>query len=118
MLRKEAASQHLQPPHVTGKVAMTPRATCAGSGGRPLRGRRRCRPPRSAASAGTTSRAAGIPGWRHRELPVHFRPDAAERAGGRKSAVILHVNGGGFVIGTGNSDNTLLASTGDEVIVS
>lgn len=32
--------------------------------------------------------------------------------------VLVHIHGGGFVIGNGNGDNTLLASTGDEVVVS
>lgn len=65
-----------------------------------------------------TSRAAGIPGRRHRELPVHFVRAPQNAPAGANLPVILHVNGGGFVSGSGNSDNTLLASTGDEVIVS
>ena len=32
--------------------------------------------------------------------------------------VLVHIHGGGFVIGSGNGDNTLLATTGHEVIVS
>ena len=32
--------------------------------------------------------------------------------------VLVHIHGGGFTGGNGNSDNSLLASTGDEVIVS
>ena len=32
--------------------------------------------------------------------------------------VMVHIHGGGFVIGSGQSDNTLLATTGHEVIVS
>ena len=32
--------------------------------------------------------------------------------------VMVHIHGGGFVIGNGNSDNSLLASTGNEVVVS
>jgi acetyl esterase/lipase len=32
--------------------------------------------------------------------------------------VMVHIHGGGFVIGSGNGDNTLLATTGHEVIVS
>jgi para-nitrobenzyl esterase len=32
--------------------------------------------------------------------------------------VMVHIHGGGFVIGSGDGDNTLLASTGHEVIVS
>lgn len=32
--------------------------------------------------------------------------------------VMVHIHGGGFANGNGNSDNSLLASTGDEVIVS
>ncbi|MGE5289855.1 MAG: carboxylesterase/lipase family protein [Micromonosporaceae bacterium] len=32
--------------------------------------------------------------------------------------VMVHIHGGGFVIGSGNGDNTLLAGTGHEVIVS
>ncbi len=32
--------------------------------------------------------------------------------------VMVHIHGGGFTGGNGNSDNSLLASTGDEVIVS
>ena len=32
--------------------------------------------------------------------------------------VLVHIHGGGFVIGSGNGDNTLLASTGHEVVVS
>ncbi|MBV9809282.1 MAG: carboxylesterase family protein [Solirubrobacterales bacterium] len=32
--------------------------------------------------------------------------------------VLVHIHGGGFVIGSGNGDNSLLASTGNEVIVS
>lgn len=32
--------------------------------------------------------------------------------------VMVHIHGGGFANGSGNSDNSLLASTGDEVIVS
>jgi para-nitrobenzyl esterase len=37
---------------------------------------------------------------------------------GAKLPVMVHIHGGGFVIGSGNGDNTLLASTGNEVIVS
>lgn len=37
---------------------------------------------------------------------------------GANLPVMVHIHGGGFVIGNGNGDNTLLASTGDEVIVS
>lgn len=32
--------------------------------------------------------------------------------------VMVHIHGGGFVIGSGEGDNTLLATTGHEVIVS
>ncbi len=32
--------------------------------------------------------------------------------------VMVHIHGGGFVVGSGESDNTLLATTGHEVIVS
>ena len=32
--------------------------------------------------------------------------------------VMVHIHGGGFTAGNGNADNSLLASTGDEVIVS
>ena len=32
--------------------------------------------------------------------------------------VMVHIHGGGFTDGNGNADNSLLASTGDEVIVS
>ena len=39
-------------------------------------------------------------------------------AGGSHLPVMVHIHGGGFVIGSGNGDNTLLASTGHEVIVS
>ena len=31
---------------------------------------------------------------------------------------MVHIHGGGFTGGNGNADNSLLASTGDEVIVS
>jgi para-nitrobenzyl esterase len=32
--------------------------------------------------------------------------------------VLVHIHGGGFVIGSGNGDNSLLATTGQEVVVS
>ena len=32
--------------------------------------------------------------------------------------VLVHIHGGGFTAGNGNADNSLLASTGDEVVVS
>ena len=32
--------------------------------------------------------------------------------------VMVHIHGGGFAVGSGNGDGTLLASTGNEVIVS
>jgi len=38
--------------------------------------------------------------------------------GGSNLPVMVHIHGGGFVIGSGNSDNTLLAATGNEIIVS
>lgn len=37
---------------------------------------------------------------------------------GSNLPVMVHIHGGGFVIGNGNADNSLLASTGDEVVVS
>lgn len=39
-------------------------------------------------------------------------------AAGANLPVMVHIHGGGFVIGSGNGDNTLLASAGNEVIVS
>jgi para-nitrobenzyl esterase len=59
-------------------------------------------------------------------LPLHgsenclfinvWRPPGAIPASGLP--VMVHIHGGGFRSGSGNSDNTLLATTGDEVIVS
>jgi para-nitrobenzyl esterase len=37
---------------------------------------------------------------------------------GSNLPVMVHIHGGGFVIGNGNGDNTLLASTGNEIVVS
>ncbi|MGE5293185.1 MAG: carboxylesterase family protein, partial [Micromonosporaceae bacterium] len=39
-------------------------------------------------------------------------------AGGSHMPVMVHIHGGGFFGGSGNGDNTLLANTGHEVIVS
>ena len=39
-------------------------------------------------------------------------------AGGSNLPVMVHIHGGGFFGGSGNGDNTLLANTGHEVIVS
>jgi para-nitrobenzyl esterase len=39
-------------------------------------------------------------------------------SGGSNLPVMVHIHGGGFVIGNGNSDNSLLAATGNEVVVS
>jgi para-nitrobenzyl esterase len=38
--------------------------------------------------------------------------------GGRHLPVLVHIHGGGFFGGSGNGDNTLLATTGHEVVVS
>ena len=37
---------------------------------------------------------------------------------GANLPVLVHIHGGGFVIGNGNADNSLLATTGNEVVVS
>jgi para-nitrobenzyl esterase len=42
----------------------------------------------------------------------------ADANGSSDLPVMVHIHGGGFVIGSGASDNTLLATTGHEVIVS
>ena len=39
-------------------------------------------------------------------------------ASGGRHPVLVHIHGGGFFGGSGNGDNTLLANTGDEVVVS
>ena len=39
-------------------------------------------------------------------------------AAGANLPVLVHIHGGGFVIGNGNGDNSLLATTGHEVVVS
>ncbi len=39
-------------------------------------------------------------------------------AAGANLPVLVHIHGGGFVIGNGNADNSLLATTGNEVVVS
>ena len=38
--------------------------------------------------------------------------------GSTGNPVLVHIHGGGFVIGSGNGDNSLLSSTGHEVVVS
>jgi para-nitrobenzyl esterase len=45
-----------------------------------------------------------------------WRPAGAAPAAGLP--VLVHFHGGGFIFGSGNDDNTLLASTGDEIVVS
>lgn len=45
-----------------------------------------------------------------------WAPSAA--TSGSDLPVMVHIHGGGFANGNGNADNSLLASTGDEVIVS
>jgi para-nitrobenzyl esterase len=37
---------------------------------------------------------------------------------GANLPVLVHIHGGGFVIGNGNADNSLLATTGNEIVVS
>lgn len=39
-------------------------------------------------------------------------------AAGANLPVLVHIHGGGFVIGNGNADNSLLSTTGNEVVVS
>jgi para-nitrobenzyl esterase len=39
-------------------------------------------------------------------------------AAGANLPVLVHIHGGGFVFGNGNGDNSLLATTGNEVVVS
>ena len=38
--------------------------------------------------------------------------------GSTGNPVLVHIHGGGFVAGSGNGDNSLLSSTGHEVVVS
>ncbi|MDT4958991.1 MAG: para-nitrobenzyl esterase, partial [Pseudonocardiales bacterium] len=45
-----------------------------------------------------------------------WRPPGTTSAAGLP--VMVHIHGGGFVVGSGNGDNTLLATTGHEIIVS
>jgi para-nitrobenzyl esterase len=42
----------------------------------------------------------------------------APASGSSGLPVLVHIHGGGFVFGSGNGDNTLLSSTGNEVVVS
>ena len=45
-------------------------------------------------------------------------PAACCATAGADLPVMVHIHGGGFVIGNGNADDTLLTSAGDEVVVS
>ena len=70
--------------------------------------------PRAATQYGNECRKPTVPSSSEDCLYLNVcKPASASR-----HPVLVHIHGGGFFGGNGNGDNTLIANTGDEVIVS
>jgi para-nitrobenzyl esterase len=91
----------------------------------------RWQPPQPPASWTTTRQATSFGGECFQQFPVPGFPTGGTEdclylnvwappgtAAGASLPVLVHIHPGGFVIGNGNADNSLLATTGNEVVVS
>jgi para-nitrobenzyl esterase len=70
--------------------------------------------PRAATQYGNECRKPTVPSSGEDCLYLNVWKPAT----GGRHPVLVHIHGGGFFGGNGNGDNTLLANTGDEVVVS
>jgi para-nitrobenzyl esterase len=91
----------------------------------------RWQPPQPPASWATTLQATSFGSECVQQFPVPGFPTGGTEnclyvnvwapqgsAAGANLPVLVHIHPGGFVIGNGNADNSLLATTGNEVVVS
>jgi para-nitrobenzyl esterase len=91
----------------------------------------RWQPPQRPAAWTTTLQATSFGGECVQQFPVPGFPTGGTEdclylnvwapqgtAAGANLPVLVHIHPGGFVIGNGNADNSLLATTGNEVVVS
>lgn len=143
MLRKEPGTQHTSHPSVIGKAGMTPRprltARSPGSSARAspnaaypmprrLQAALRSQPPQPSAPRTSTPQATSFGSECVQDFPLPGFPVGGAEAclfinvwatqnapAGAILPVMVQFHGGGFVIGNGNGDNTLLASAGDEL---